>query len=64
MPEKFIPQAIVSFLDSVSVSRDLKCCQVCGSELEYLDCAFFYNGQTWEIRLPICLDCHPYKGVH
>jgi putative transposase len=36
--ENVIPQAIVSFLDFASVSPNLKCCPVCGSEVEYRDC--------------------------
>jgi hypothetical protein len=62
--EKSIPQAIVSFLDSASLSPDLKCCPVCGSELEFRNCTFVYRGQTWETRLPICFDCRPTKRAH
>jgi hypothetical protein len=51
--------AIIDFLDSASTRPSMTCCPECGSQLEYGDCTFFYEGQTWEIPLPICVKCLP-----
>ena len=49
--------AIIDFLHSASTRSCMICCPECGSLLEYGDCTFFYEGQTWEIPLPICVKC-------
>ena len=55
--------AIIDFLNSASTRSSLICCPECGSVLEYGDCTFFYEGQTWEIPLPICVKCLPSAEV-
>jgi hypothetical protein len=52
-----LPSAIIDFLRSASIRSSMTCCPECGSLLEYGDCTFFYEGQTWEIPLPICVKC-------
>jgi hypothetical protein len=49
--------AIIDFLHSASTRSCMICCPECGSLLEYGGCTFFYEGQTWEIPLPICVKC-------
>lgn len=58
-----VSQAIVSFLDSSTGSHDLKHCPVCGSDLEYRNCTFFYNGRSSTMRLPVCFHCVPPQEV-
>jgi hypothetical protein len=55
--------AIIDFLHSASTRSSMTCCPECGSQLEYGDCTFFYEGQTWEIPLPICVKCLPSAEV-
>jgi hypothetical protein len=49
--------AIIDFLHAASTRSSMICCPECGSLLEYGNCTFFYEGQTWEIPLPICVKC-------
>jgi hypothetical protein len=54
---------IIESLHSASRSSATDHCSDCGSDLEYRDCTFFYEGQTWEIPLPICVKCYPTAEV-
>jgi hypothetical protein len=54
-----LSQAIVAFLNSANTRPLTNLCPDCGSQLEHGEYSFFYRGQTWEILLPICLNCHP-----
>jgi hypothetical protein len=57
--ESILPHAIIEFLNDASTHTATNQCPDCGSDLEYRDCTFFYEGQTWEVPLPICISCHP-----
>jgi uncharacterized protein with PIN domain len=57
--ESSLPHAIIEFLNDASTHLATSQCPACGSELEYQDCTFIYEGQTWEVPLPICIICHP-----
>jgi uncharacterized protein with PIN domain len=58
--ETIFPQAIIEFLNNASTHPVTNRCPDCGSDLEYRECTFFYEGQTWEVPLPICIICcHP-----
>jgi hypothetical protein len=57
-------KAFIEFVNSASTHWATNSCPACGTELKYRDCAFFYEGQTWEIPLPICGKCHPIAHVN
>jgi hypothetical protein len=61
--ESSLPQAIIEFLNDASTHAAASSCPDCGSKLEYRDCTFFYEGQTWEVPLPICIICHPLQRL-
>jgi hypothetical protein len=57
-------EAIVDFLNSAATEFATACtktvvCDECGAAKENRMSTFFYDGQTWEILLPICFKCHP-----
>ena len=58
-----LSRAIVAFLSSANNRPLINFCPDCGSQLEHRECSFFYSGQTWEIQLPVCLNCHPISHV-
>jgi hypothetical protein len=58
-----LPRAIIEFLNSASAQPVKKNCPDCGTDLRNRDCTFFYEGQTWEIPLLICVKCHPTTHV-
>ena len=58
-----ISQGFIKFLNTASTHCATKSCPDFGKELKYRDCIFFYEGQTWEIPLPVCTKCHPIKHV-
>jgi hypothetical protein len=53
-----LPRAIIEFLNSASMQPVTKNCPDCGTDLRNRDCTFFYEGQTREIPLLICVQCH------
>jgi hypothetical protein len=63
MSDSLPSQAFIEFVSSVSAQWAASSCPACGTELRYRDCTFFYEGQTWEIPLPICVECHPIRHV-
>lgn len=58
-----LSRAIVAFLDTANLRPLTDSCPDCGSQLTHRECSFFYRGQTWEIRIPVCLHCHPISGI-
>jgi hypothetical protein len=63
MREKLVSKAFIEFLDTASTPWAANSCPDCGSRLEYRNCTFFFEGQTWEIPLPLCAKCHPISPV-
>jgi hypothetical protein len=63
MSDSLPSQAFIEFVNSASTHWATDSCPACGTELNYRDCTFFYEGQTWEISLPICVECHPITYV-
>ena len=63
MREKLVSKAFIEFLNTVSVSSTTKSCTVCGIELGNLNRTFFFEGQTWQMPLPICVKCYPIEEV-
>ena len=59
--------AIVEFLNSAiaeaGTASAMVFCHKCGSAVDYRMSTFFYEGQTWEVPLPICVKCHPILRV-
>ena len=56
-------QAFIGFVNSASTHWATNSCPDCETELKHRDCTFFYEGQTREIPLPICVKCHPITHV-
>jgi hypothetical protein len=59
-----VRESILEFLNSVKPSRrarDTRC--ACGSTMTPRNTTFFYNGQSWEVILSVCLKCHPAPDV-
>jgi len=54
---KLVSKAFVEFLNTVSVHSTTYSCPVCGSRLDYQECTFFFEGQTWQIPLFLCVKC-------
>ena len=59
---------IVDFLnaaaaESATASSKTVVCDECGAAKENRMSTFFYDGQTWEILLPVCVKCHPIVHV-
>jgi hypothetical protein len=63
MREKLVSKAFIEFLNTASTLWAANSCPDCGSRLEYRNCTFFFEGQTWEIPLPLCVKCHPISPV-
>jgi hypothetical protein len=59
MTENPISKAFIQFLNTASNHWAANACPGCGLSLEYRNCTFFFEGQTWEIPLPLCVKCHP-----
>ncbi len=56
-------QAIIEFLNSASSTKTPVTRCDCGAMMEKRRAAFFYNGKSWEVELPICMQCDPSSGV-
>jgi hypothetical protein len=56
-------ESILEFLSSAksSPTRNNRC--ACGSTMARQNTTFFYNGQSWEVILSVCLKCHPAPDV-
>jgi hypothetical protein len=50
-------KTIKKFLDSVADSKTSGSCPTCGSPLKIRQAVFYYDGQAWEVPLPVCLKC-------
>ncbi len=61
--ENPLQRAIVEFLDSASTASAPIFCRDCGSAVEYRKSTFSYGAQSWEVALPICLQCHPIFNI-
>jgi hypothetical protein len=49
-------QSIVEFLNSPAMPHT-RC--ACGAMKENRETTFFYEGQRWELELPVCMKCNP-----
>ena len=63
MSDSLPSQAFIEFVNSATTPWAAISRPACGTALKYRDCTFFYEGQTWEIPLPICVRCHPITRV-
>ncbi|MGA8440348.1 MAG: hypothetical protein WB762_29805 [Candidatus Sulfotelmatobacter sp.] len=63
MIENLVSKAFDEFIITVSVLSTSKSCPDCGTELGYLGLTFFFEEQTQQIPIPICLKCHPTERV-
>jgi hypothetical protein len=46
-------------VDGSSFAPDNSVCENCDSVVEYRPFTFFYQGQSWEVCLPVCEKCQP-----
>ncbi len=63
MREDLVSKAFVEFLNTIGVPSTRKSCPDCGTELGCLGVTFFFEEQTQQIPIPICLKCHPIEQV-
>jgi len=59
MSDNLVSKAFIQFLNTACTHWAMNACADCGSRLEYRNCTFFFEGQTWEIPLPFCVKCIP-----
>jgi hypothetical protein len=52
-------QSIVEFLNSASSAKKVDTHCICGAIMEHRKTNFFYEGQSWEVELPVCTRCNP-----
>jgi hypothetical protein len=59
MGPETVHQSIIEFLNSARTNKatTTRCC--CGAIMKEQTTTFFYDGQSWEVQLPICPDCRP-----
>jgi hypothetical protein len=51
-------ESILEFLKATqSLKKRIVC--PCGTVMEHEVTKFFYNGESWEVLLPICRKCYP-----
>jgi hypothetical protein len=58
MSDDLVSKVFVEFLNKANAHWAASACPDCGSRVEYRNCTFFFEGQTWEIPLPFCANCH------
>jgi hypothetical protein len=58
MASETLHGSILEFLNSTRSKKRIARCH-CGAAMEYQDTTFFYDGQSWEVKLPVCRKCHP-----
>jgi hypothetical protein len=61
-----LQETIVDFLNTAgtaSLVMDNSACEACGATVEYRPFTFFYQGQSWEVCLPFCVNCQPGKPL-
>jgi len=57
MAPETLHQSILDLLNSAaSASKPVARCP-CGAAMEYRDTQFFYEGQSWNLKLPVCPRC-------
>jgi hypothetical protein len=49
-------QSILDFLNASS-SEPLAARCSCGAAMRYKDAVFFYEGQSWQLKIPVCPEC-------
>ena len=52
-----VHESILNFLTSGLLKKQVCHCVHCGSIKAYTNVTFFYEGQSWEVNLPVCLEC-------
>lgn len=62
MGPQTLHDSIVSFLNSNSVKKPISRCH-CGATMKPYKTTFFYDGQSWNIVLEVCLKCRPEPSV-
>jgi hypothetical protein len=62
MPPETLHDSIVNFLNSSKSKERVARC-LCGAVLEPRYTTFFYDGQSWEIVLQVCVKCNPAPKV-
>ncbi len=63
MSENLVSKAFIEFLIAVSVPSESKFCPDCGTELHHLNSTFFFEEQSWQVPISICLQCQPTEQV-
>jgi hypothetical protein len=57
--QKSVSMAVIDFLTAASLpKKEDACCPECGSPIGYRTLTFFFRGQTWNVRLPLCPACN------
>jgi hypothetical protein len=62
MAPNTLNQSLIEFLQTVSSTKELYRC-TCGAIMQYRNTTFFYDGQNWEVQLPVCPACYPAEPV-
>jgi hypothetical protein len=55
-------ESILGLLKSAQSLKKPTVCP-CGTVTGYEVTKFFYDGQSWEVLLPICRKCHPASPI-
>lgn len=63
MAPEDLNQAVIDFLNSARTTKKLTRCS-CGVMREHQKTKFFYNGQSWEVELPVCPKCSATSVTH
>jgi hypothetical protein len=58
MASDTLRDSIINLLNSNSRERPVARCH-CGELMKPHNATFFYDGQSWEIVLQLCFNCHP-----
>jgi hypothetical protein len=54
-----LSQSIINFLESASSAKKKIACCRCGAIMEHQKTTFFYECQSWNVELPVCIRCNP-----
>jgi hypothetical protein len=63
MVTEAVHQTVLDFLHSVNTAKRKASRCLCGALMEYQHGTFFYEGESWEVELSVCLKCHPIRHV-
>jgi len=58
-----VRESIRRLLDSMTSGKKSVILCDCGAPMEYRAVTFFHEGQSWEVSLPVCPNCHPISPV-